>query len=329
MQIVRTGSENDPRLLKMLLCGDPGKGKTLFSSTAPNVLLLSVEGGNLSTKDRQIPYVTIENSADFFELIKILQCPSDQRAMYLKTLGFDGPLNCVVVDTIDEVCSILAKERYVSQKHDALTLNDYGWLKEQLKQITTALRNLDLHVIMTAHLKARGEEDGGTSFLPAIEGSFAEKIAGYVDLAVLLRSAVTTEVVNNQPVKVIHRWLQTYADNQHDWIKDRSGRLPFEVPVTFDGDFMRLCNFIWPEGPTMTPAAPEPVPEPAEVPPPEEIPEGTISATEAKKLVFAAADQNSDRAGAAWRTAGLEGVKHITHEQLNRALRLTEIPLTA
>jgi AAA domain len=294
MKIKTTGAENHPRYLKMLLAGDPGKGKTLFSSTAPNVLFLSIEGGTLSIDERHIPFVEIGNSQDFFLLLQVLQSDDETRQAALRKLGFKGPLDTVVVDTIDELSQILARERYQSQKRDSLSLPDYGWLKEQMKSITTALRNLDMHVIMTCHLRSRADEEGKNSILPAIEGGFAEKIAGYVDVAVLLQSSVSTEIVDNRAEKVIHRWIQVYADSLHEWIKDRSGKLPYEVPVDFKDDFMKLARMIWPDmGPTLSTATPEeveayknrvltgqagpdPVPQPApepEVPEPEPEPQ--------------------------------------------------------
>lgn len=353
MKIQRTGT-GQPRYLKALICGDPGSAKTLFCSTAPNVLIISMEGGRMSIEDRHVPFVEVDNSTDFLGLLRMLQAGETQRARYLKSLGFDGSvIDTVAVDTIDELSQILAKERYTAGKRDSLDLQGYGWLKEQMKGITTALRNLELHVVMTSHLRSRDDDEGHKSIWPAIEGGFNEKIAGYVDVAGLLRSNMTTEVINGQTQKVLRRWLQVYPDAMHSWLKDRSGKLPYEVDIDCQDDFMRICRLIWPDkGPTLSTVTQEEVEAyrqklladqdaPGEEPPTQSQPEtpvaepepavpvGNILQLDAKKAVFAAAGLDGPKATAAWKAAGLDGRSYVTQPELDEAVRLAALAIPA
>lgn len=334
MKIRRTGTTSSPRYVKMLLCGDPGAGKTLFSSTAPNPLIISAEGGMLSIEDRGVPYVEISTSAEFLSLIKTFQKPDPQRSKDLEQLGLEKgqAVDTLVVDTIDEVCQILAKERYTAAKKDSLTLQDYGWLKEQMKSATTSLRNLEMNVIMTCHLKSRNDDDGRVTVWPAIEGKFSEAIAGYVDLALILRNTLSTEVKGNASKRVLKRYLQTFPDPQHSWVKDRSGKLPQEAPVDFNNDFAELAETIWPgKGASpagFTAAAVD-----------QEFDEyrnqllekagPTPSVKAGKTAVYEAAGKDKDKAEAAWRTAGLDGLDEVTDEQVAEATELASLSVPA
>jgi hypothetical protein len=147
------------------------------------------------------------------------------------------------------------KERMRSEHHESAQLQDYGWLKNQMIEIVTALRNLEMNVVMTCHLKER-EVAGISSFLPAIEGGFAGQVAGYVDISVVLRSRLTTQIVGEDTVRVVERYMQAVRDPQHTFIKDHSNKLPQEFPLNFEDDYERLATLIYGAPPEI-----EPLPE--------------------------------------------------------------------
>jgi hypothetical protein len=173
IQVRRTGSSDYGHYIKALIAGEPGAGKTLISSTFPNVLYASAEGGLMSVSDRDVALVDIKNSADLLELKSNL----DQKAS-VREKFFGGPIDTVVIDTIDEVARILQKERTTETKKETLAMNDWGWFGDQLRGI-------------------------------------------------------------------IRRYLQTFPDARHPWIKDRSGKLPMEFPVNFEDDYKRLDHLIY------------------------------------------------------------------------------------
>ncbi len=257
LAVQRTGAADYGKYIKALLCGNAGSGKTMLSSTFPNPWFLSAEGGLMSIADRDIPYTKLpadDGTVTSEALLQVKARLEQSPAVREKQFGF--PVDTLVVDTIDEISRLLLSERMKKEKHDIAQLQDYGWLKDRMTWFVTALRHLDMHVVFTCHLKPR-EIDGSINLIPAIEGGFSEKIADYVDLALVLKSNPVSRVVGNETVRVIERRLQTFPDAQTPWLKDRSGKLPHEIPVNFDDDFERIAGFVYAD--MRTPAAPEPI----------------------------------------------------------------------
>lgn len=235
-----TGSDDYGQWIKTLICGAAGSGKTLLSSTFPQPFVASAEGGLMVLHDRAIPHVEIRSVDDMELLMKMLSQTPNVRAKQ-----FGSEVNTIVVDTLDELSRIFLRSRMKSQKHDSATLQDYGWLKEQMQQLVTGLRNLDMHVVLTCHLKSRSDDDGLVTYLPAIEGGFSQQVADYVDLALVLKSKVVNKPIDNSMTRVLERTLQTFPDTKTDWVKDRSGKLPQEILVNFEDDFDRIATMIY------------------------------------------------------------------------------------
>jgi hypothetical protein len=249
LAVRRTGAADYPKHIKALICGPAGSGKTLISTTFPNPWFLSAEGGLMSIVERDIPYTVLPDpgGTPTYDALQEVKSRLEQSpAVREKQFGF--PVDTLVVDTIDEVSRLLLSEKMAKERHDTATLQDYGWLKERMTWFVQGLRGLDIHVVFTCHLKGR-EIDGKQVLIPAIEGGFSEKIADYVDLALVLKSTPTTKVIGSHTERVIERFLQTFPDSM-DWIKDRSGKLPYEIPVNFEDDYQRIAEYVYgPDGP--------------------------------------------------------------------------------
>jgi hypothetical protein len=127
--------------------------------------------------------------------------------------------------------------------------------------------------------ESQDSESGRVWFEPGLQGAIGAQVPGYVDLSLWMRAAVKTRVVNNQTTQVTERVLITQPDGQHNWIKDRSGKLPAEFEVNFEDDFDRIYELIFggvdlpdEEGidlvstPGRTEADREPEPEPGPAP---------------------------------------------------------------
>lgn len=280
LDIRRTSSANIDRFIKALICGEPGTGKTLISSTFPDPFYVTTEGLMMSVADRDVPYHKLKSEDELYQIILMLQQAPAVRA---KQFGF--PVKTVVIDTIDDLSTMLLKGRMKRENHDSAQLQDYGWLKDQMTHIVTALRNLEMNVVMTCHLKTQ-EVNGLTTFVPAIEGSFSQKIAGFVDLAVVLQTKLGTKVIGTDTVKVVERYMQTTQDHQHKFIKDHSNKLPSEFMVNFEDDYERMATLIYGKAPDLLAPEEETVSEPEteeaepeDSPVEEEVPEeGTLLA---------------------------------------------------
>lgn len=241
LKVKRTGNAEYGQYIKALICGDPGAGKTLISSTFPNPLYASAEGGLMSIASRNIPYVDIKESMD---LLGIKAALEQSPAVREKMFGF--PVDTVVIDTIDEIQRILIRERNRETRKDSMELRDWGWLGDQMQAIVSGFRNLDMNVVMTCHLREQQDsEHGGVWFEPGLQGAIGKQIAAYFDLALLLDVQTKTVIVDNKTQRVQQRFLITSPDPRHSWIKDRSGKLPVDFSVNFEDDYKRLHEAIY------------------------------------------------------------------------------------
>lgn len=246
--IQTTGAADYPTHIKALIAGPPGSGKTKFSATAPKPFMLSAEGGLMSIADDNVPYITTERVGGIVGMKTLLETLRQDPETRKEQLGIE--VETFIIDTIDEVGRLMMREHLAAEKVAHPRIQDYGWLKETLTAFTRAVRNLDMNVIMTCHLKSVTDgENGPQKYIPAIDGSFSEAIPGYVDLAFVLRNDLETEIVDNQMQRTVKRWLQTYPEPQYDWIKDRSGKLPQKIEVTFQDDFQRISDVIFGKAP--------------------------------------------------------------------------------
>lgn len=241
LTIKRTGAADYGRYIKMLVCGDPGAGKTLLSSTFPNALYASAEGGLMSIADRNIPYVEIRNMNTLLKLKNTLDQSPEVRA---QQLGF--PVDTLVIDTIDEVQRIMIRERLEKERKESMTLPDWGYIGEQMQALIRGLRNLDMHVVFTCHLGTETDnESGRVTYKAGLQGATSGFIPSAVDLSLLLKAVSKTEIVGEKAEKVTVRYLQTVPDINHPWIKDRSGKLPGEFVVNFEDDYQRISDLIF------------------------------------------------------------------------------------
>lgn len=246
IQVQITGDQEYGRYIKALFCGDPGSGKTLISSTFPNPVFASAEGGLMSIARKRLPFVKIDATEKLLALKNAMEQEPHVRAKLLGVQDRFDRIDTVVIDTIDEVARLLIKERLEANKKETLAIADWGWLGDQLRAIIRSFRNLDMHVVFTCHLKSSEDsETGRIYFKPAIQGAVGDEIAGYVDLALLLRAQPMARVVDGESKRVMVRYLRTMPDPSFPWIKDRSGCLPAEMDINFDDDFQRINALIF------------------------------------------------------------------------------------
>lgn len=241
LQLRRTGSAEYGQYMKVLICGSPGSGKTRLSSTFPNPLYASAEGGLMSIADRSVPYLEIKSSTD----LQGVKAVCDQDPGVRKDL-LGVQVDTIVIDTIDEIQRILIKERLEETKKDSMALADWGWMGEQMQALIRGFRNLEMNVVMTCHLKESSDSETGRMwFEPALQGQIGKQIPAFVDLALLLKTVSQTVVENGTAVKKTGRYLISAPDVHHDWVKDRSGKLPAEMVVDFETDFARMHEAIY------------------------------------------------------------------------------------
>jgi hypothetical protein len=195
----------------------------------------------MSIADMNIPYVQVNSSLELLQLKNVMTQDPEVR---FRMLG--SKVETLVIDTIDEVQRMFIRERLKETKKETMSLPDWGWLGEQMTAVLTGFRNLEMNVVFTCHGKeTRDDEKGKVSIKPGLQGAISDQIAGYVDLSLLLKTRLTTVIVNGETQRKLERVLQTYPDSNHDWVGDRSGKLPMEVPVNFEDDYARMAEYIF------------------------------------------------------------------------------------
>jgi len=187
--------------LKVLVYGQAGCGKTTLSKTLPKPLVLSAEGGLLSLKDDNIPYIEIKSMTDLHDAYAWLQ-DSDE-------------FESVVLDSISEIAEVvLAHEKKINKDGRAA----YGEMDVQLSEIIRAFRDLDMHVLMTAKLEKQQDEMGRMLYFPSLPGNkTAQKLPYFFDEVLALR------IEKDEDGKTQRALM---CDSDGLWLaKDRSGKL--------------------------------------------------------------------------------------------------------
>lgn len=251
LTIRRTGAADYGRYIKMLVCADPGQGKTVFGSTSIDPLVADCEGGLMSIADRRVPYTEITTTLELMELKTALDQEPDVRE---QMVGFSP--QTIVVDTIDEIQKMYERERLRDTGRDALNMQDFGWLKDRMLEVIREFRNLPMNVIFLCHLKESTDEETGTiSVKPGLKGAVADEIAAYFDIVGVIHSEEYTDVDGTEAVKRTRRTLHTQPDRKHDWLKDRSWKLPARVPLNGKTDFKRIYATVFQDIPEESPEA--------------------------------------------------------------------------
>lgn len=243
--IEMTGAQDYQRTIKMALCGYPGTGKTLFSSTAPQVFFVFFRDQPriMSIADRYMPHTKVVNKYDedgrlevpiwdtLFEVVEYLG--SDRGKEY----------QSVVIDTGDELFQAL-KEGKKAANRGKFAIGDWGWLGDTYREIINGIIDLPKHVIVTYHVKATQEEGDGEILREiALQGQAKDEVAGWFDIVGVLDSWEE----DTQEGKILHRGMLTHTTPRYQFVKDHSGKLPkvYELSDNFVGDFERLHNLIY------------------------------------------------------------------------------------
>ena len=224
----RTGAEDFPTKLKVMVSGPPKSGKTTLLGTIPNLIVLDTEpnANNLaSIAHLDVPYVTITNTDDLRQVAFMLKDPTLRKQVAAQYGWTD--VGGVAIDTLDSLQKIMKVERMKEQRSTTFARDDWGWLKTEMEAIVEMFTSLPMHTIFTMHTKTKEMGKGDDSYtivLPGLEGSIAESIAGMVGYSML---AYRDEQIAADGSKYTAYWLQTEGDATHDFLGTRTaGRLP-------------------------------------------------------------------------------------------------------
>ena len=205
--------------VKMLVYGDPGVGKTVFSCSGDRTIFIDVEGGSLSIQKRIKDKKVVRKRFDTFDEI-------EEFVRGLREKG--SKADTLVIDSITELQkklmdSIVVQHPEVKRPYgDGLTVGDWGYNTERMRRFIRMARDLDMNVIFTAlAMDEKNEMTGAVKTLPKMSSKLSADVCGYVDIVgYLYVDNVTDEDGESVPVRrmLVQPVSMYYA-------KDRSGVL--------------------------------------------------------------------------------------------------------
>ena len=196
--------------LKALFYGEPGVGKTVLAASAQKskslgpVLFGNADKGTLSLAGMDLDITEIN---DLQSLARVLRFLRDGKHSY-KTF---------VLDSITEMYQ-MAIESIVQQKVknaksggrslDDVYQEDYGEMTSALRRAGKVLRELPMHVIITAHSQSWQDENSVERVVPAMTPRLRQHIVGFMDVVgYLYTSNIEEENEKGEKVKRIQRKL--------------------------------------------------------------------------------------------------------------------------
>lgn len=205
--------------IKMLVYGDPGVGKTVFSCSGDKTIFVDVEGGSLSVQSRIKSKNVVKKKFETFDEIED----------FIRTLHEKGggKANTLVIDSVTELQKKLMD--YIVESHpevkrpygDGLTVGDWGYNTERMRRFIRMARDLDMNVILTAlAMDEKNEVTGAVKTMPKMSSKLAADVCGYVDIVGYL---YVDNVETDDGVEPMRRMLVQPVGAYY--AKDRSGML--------------------------------------------------------------------------------------------------------
>lgn len=208
---VRTTGSLAANGVKVLVYGQAGAGKTSLVKTLPSPIVLSAEGGLLSIKDADLPYIEISDMDTLKEAYAWLT-----RADEAKTY------QSAVLDSISEIAEVVLN---VEKKAAKDPRQAYGAMQEQMADIIRAFRDIPgKHVYMSAKLEKTQDEMGRVLYSPSMPGNkTGQSLPYFFDEVLALRVERDAEGATQRALM---------CDTDGLWLaKDRSGKLDmWEAP---------------------------------------------------------------------------------------------------
>lgn len=200
----------------ILIYGESGVGKTRLISTAPKPIVLSAEGGLLSLKRYNIPYIEIKSDDDLKQAYKYLSVKNDD-------------YETVVLDSLTEIGEVIFQSEKKKLLDDAKRKGAkvdqrmaYVTMKERIEGLVRVFKMLPYHIYMIAHSELSETDGGDRLFYPALPGSKAkQKMPHFYDEVFAMKCVDGTD---SDGKKVKSRYLIT-ANTGNYIAKDRSEEL--------------------------------------------------------------------------------------------------------
>lgn len=191
--------------IKLLIYGDYGSGKSVFTATAKNNFIFDIEEGSKSIRNHPelhdnvtiLPYKSsyqVESTIDYFKR-------NDPRLAKFEVVTLDSFTAYQQKDIIAHVRTESAKD---SSRNPYLPVGtDYNINTQHMKRIAQDLHDLERHVIITCLKKEVQDETGALYIRPDLTDKLAAYCAGMFDLVGYLTADIGSDgSVSNRRLQV-------------------------------------------------------------------------------------------------------------------------------
>ena len=163
---LKSTNELETASINLLVYGDAGTGKTSLIKTLPKPIILSAEGGLLSIRSANLPFVEINSTADLIEAYRFLLSPAS------------ADYESVAIDSITEVAEMILQEELAKNK-DARQA--YASAKTRTTDMIKEFCKLNKNVYFSAQMSRDEDEDGRKLYSPALAGKKLSQSLPYFD----------------------------------------------------------------------------------------------------------------------------------------------------
>jgi hypothetical protein len=224
--------------IKVLLCGNPGSGKTVFAASLPYPILFLDFDGKVNSaarwheadkerlKNIEVRSLArrIDNSDPIVEMQQIIneELIPHQAAPKYKTLVIDSATTFSAAVLQHIVKTNPGIKRVASAQGVQAGMQDFGILKREFARLIPGLLSLPMNVVMTAHIRTdRSELTGEIIRSPIMDGSFSQELPIYF------------EEVYRVFMKEGKPYAQTKADPYYDFCRSQIPGLPSPVELSY------------------------------------------------------------------------------------------------
>lgn len=193
--------------VKCLVYGRAGVGKTTLLTTAPNPIILSHEGGLLSIRKTNTPFLEIT-------------CLDDLKEAYSFVKGKKGKkFTSIGIDSLTDICQVVLAELKREEKDPRQA---YMKMADIMFKWIRKFRDLKgKHVIFTAQNEFSTSQDGVERGMPSVPGNQLKTALPY-----MFDEVFYMHIEEDDEDEDPYRAIQTDVDIDFE-AKDRSGTLDF------------------------------------------------------------------------------------------------------
>lgn len=221
----------------VLILGRPGVGKTRLAGSFPQPFFLDLENGADTAHPGEVRKIDIPTDAKTLATVKstiqsLSACPYEDGALQTSY----GPVQTVVVDSMDAIQQAVMDFDILKGSRIKMERADWGTILNMVRPTLLLLRNMPIHVVVTAHTKTSdGEGNKSGAMDLAVQGALRDQMPRWFDIILHIaelpnakRALVTQGQIWNQ-----YRWLAKDRHNALRPLADDKGLVQLGVDADF------------------------------------------------------------------------------------------------